>query len=136
MTVQVYGGPLLRTWFDRDLTLAGKVIVNVEGKLVPKLWYHDGVLMRIPNLAIHLAGGDFNPDKELELKPIIGMTVVNNLMKDDKGNADKHPSALMNAIAKDLKVKVADIHDFELNLVDTQPGVLGGIYNEYVFAGR
>ena len=40
-------------------------------------------------------------------------------MVDDKGNSDKHPAALMNAISKDLSVPVKDIVDFELNLVDT-----------------
>ena len=56
LTVQIYGGPLLHTWFDRDLTLAGKVIVRKEGKLVPMIWaYKDGSCVRIPNLAIHLS---------------------------------------------------------------------------------
>lgn len=52
----LYGGGLWRTWFDRDLTIAGKVIVkSAEGnKLESKYWHAKRALLKLPNLAIHL----------------------------------------------------------------------------------
>ena len=63
----MYGGGLWHTWFDRDLTIAGKVIVKQEKKLVPKFWSIPEPCIRIPNLAIHLTtnrGEGFNPSVE------------------------------------------------------------------------
>jgi aspartyl aminopeptidase len=54
INVMTYGGGLWRTWFDRDLTLAGKVIVMEKGKLVSKLWYAKKPLIVLPSLCIHL----------------------------------------------------------------------------------
>jgi aspartyl aminopeptidase len=79
VNVQTYGGGLWRTWFDRDLTLAGKVVIkNDEStKLESRLWSCDHALMKVPNLAIHLDRADeFNPNKESHLKPILAMGVV------------------------------------------------------------
>ncbi len=144
LTVQVYGGPLLHTWFDRDLSLAGKVIIkDAEGKLVPRIWKYtdeegnETSCLRISNLAIHLSKSqDFEPDREKELKPILSTNVIDQLMVDENGNTDKHPAALINAIARGLKCKPEDIEDFELNLIDTQAGALGGFHKEFIYSGR
>jgi aspartyl aminopeptidase len=77
--VQTYGGGLWHTWFDRDLTLAGKIIIAEGNRLVSKYW--DAInepLLKIPNLAIHLTdkSGTFEPNKESHLKPILSSTVI------------------------------------------------------------
>ena len=54
INVMTYGGGLWRTWFDRDLSLAGKVIVKDGNKLVAKYWNAGRPLMKVPSLAIHL----------------------------------------------------------------------------------
>ena len=73
--VQTYGGGLWHTWFDRDLTLAGKVIVKSnDNKLQSRYWHaKDEALLKIANLAIHLTdkSGTFEPNKETHLKPIV-----------------------------------------------------------------
>lgn len=76
--MQTYGGGLWHTWFDRDLTLAGRVIVNEGGKLVSKYWNAKDPLMKIPNLAIHLTTerGKFEPNNETHLKPVIATTII------------------------------------------------------------
>ena len=77
--MQTYGGGLWHTWFDRDLTLAGKIIIAEGNRLVSKYW--DAInepLLKIPNLAIHLTdkSGTFEPNKESHLKPILSSTVI------------------------------------------------------------
>jgi aspartyl aminopeptidase len=61
-----YGGGLWHTWFDRDLTLAGKIVYENEGKFTSKLWSSKKALMKIPNLAIHLRTdrNKFEPNSE------------------------------------------------------------------------
>lgn len=128
--MQLYGGGLWRTWFDRDLNVAGKVIImNESGKLESRLWNANRPLVKLPNLCIHLAREETPMQKEVELKPIIAMSVVENLFKggiepiaDDKFKIDeKHFSSLTDLMAKDLKIKREQIVDFELNLCDSQP---------------
>lgn len=92
----LYGGGLWRTWFDRDLTLAGKVIVSVDGKLESRYWFAKKPLVKLPNLAIHLCREETPMQKETELKPMIAMSVIENLFKggidpiaDDKFRIDE-----------------------------------------------
>lgn len=77
-----YGGGLWRTWFDRDLSLAGKVIVKDadSDKLNSRYWNAGRPLMKVPSLAIHLDRSDeFKPNKETHLKPVLATGVVNEL---------------------------------------------------------
>lgn len=78
LAVQLYGGGLWHTWFDRDLTLAGKIIVNDNGKLVSKYWRAQEPILKVPNLAIHLTdrSGTFEPNKENHTKPILASSIV------------------------------------------------------------
>ena len=76
--VQTYGGGLWHTWFDRELSLAGSVIVREEdGSFTKKLVDVRRPLLRIPNLCIHLTSaeerGKFAPNKETHLQPILGL---------------------------------------------------------------
>lgn len=53
--ISTYGGGLWHTWFDRDLSLAGKVVyTDKDGKLESCLWKHDKALLKVPSLCIHL----------------------------------------------------------------------------------
>ena len=90
--IQCYGGGLWRTWFDRDLGLAGKVCyLDKDGKLTSGLWDSKSAVMNIPSLCIHLAREpEFNPNKETHLKPILATHVVDALMGESiKPFADK-----------------------------------------------
>lgn len=71
--VMTYGGGLWHTWFDRDLTLAGKIIYQDGDKYTSKLWSSKRALLKIPNLAIHLRTdrNKFEPNTETELRPIL-----------------------------------------------------------------
>ena len=77
----MYGGGTWHTWFDRDLCVGGKIIVNENGTLVSKYWRSKDAILKIPNLAIHLTdrsnpSAGFNPDKESHTKPILASAVI------------------------------------------------------------
>lgn len=129
----MYGGGLWHTWFDRDLTLAGKIIVNEDGKLVSKYWRANEPILKVPNLAIHLTDrtGKFEPNKESHTKPILASSIVDQLFgeeieslgaeKDRYRIEDKHFKTLLNRISQDLQVERTQIVDFEINVIDSQP---------------
>ncbi len=69
------GGGIWHTWFDRDLSLAGRVLIRKgDGKFEHKLVHINKPLLKIPNLAIHLnreTNEKFSPNKEKELVPLV-----------------------------------------------------------------
>jgi aspartyl aminopeptidase len=109
----LYGGGLWRTWYDRDLTMAGKIIIKVGDKLESRYWHAKRPLVKLPNLAIHLCREETAIAKEVETKPLIAMSVVENLFKggieaiaDDKFRIDeKHFATLTDMMANDIGVK-------------------------------
>ena len=145
MNVMVYGGGLWRTWFDRDLSLAGKVIVKNGETLESKYWNAGRPLMKVPSLAIHLdRSEEFKPNNETHLKPILTMGVVHNLFGDDVPQIeedtfqidDRHLAGLTQLIANDLNIQRDQIIDFELNCYDSQPSCLVGLHEEFVSSPR
>jgi len=71
--IEIYGGVLLSTWFDRDLALAGRVVYEKNGKLESKLIDSKTSLATLPNLAIHLnreVNDKRSIQKQQELFPI------------------------------------------------------------------
>jgi aspartyl aminopeptidase len=79
MNMQTYGGGLWRTWFDRDLGLAGRIIcLNQEtNALKSHLWDSKSAVMNIPSLCIHLDREvEFKPNKESHLKPILATKAI------------------------------------------------------------
>jgi len=134
--VQPYGGGLWHTWFDRDLSIAGRVVVRVsENKFDHRLVRINNPILRIPTLAIHLDSSvneAFKFNTETHLVPVIATTVKSVLEKKD----DKHSTTLMTLLANELKCEVSNICDFELCLYDTQKPALGGALNEFIFSAR
>eukprot|EP00088_Acartia_fossae_P061453 TRINITY_DN7388_c0_g1_i2.p1 TRINITY_DN7388_c0_g1~~TRINITY_DN7388_c0_g1_i2.p1 ORF type:complete len:453 (-),score=107.94 TRINITY_DN7388_c0_g1_i2:2-1360(-) len=136
--VECYGGGLWHTWFDRDLTLAGCVIVQEEdGRYSRRLVNLKKALLRIPNLCIHLQTQDerlaFKYNKEVHLQPILSQLEA-GLNKENE-NA-KHSSALLSLLAENLSVPVDKILDLELTLADTQSGTTWGLKNEFLSSPR
>ncbi|KAI9345636.1 aspartyl aminopeptidase [Obelidium mucronatum] len=140
--VETYGGGLWNTWFDRDLGIAGRVLIKSatnDGPIQHRLVKIDEPILRIPTLAIHLdrtvgtEGFKFN--NETHLTPMLGLAA-----KSLNGSADdkplKHHAALLNKIATQLNVNADDIGDFELCLYDTHPSTIGGIADEFIFSAR
>ena len=141
--VQTYGGGLWYTWFDRDLTVAGRVIVSEgNGVFKQRLVEIKKPILRIPSLAIHLqrevSTEGFKPNTENHLLPIIGTELGGEVDETSnvKGFTLNHHSNLLKVIAEELKCSVSDIRDFDLSIVDTQPAAIGGINDEFVFSPR
>lgn len=127
--VEVYGGPILATFTDRDLGLAGRVVVRAAGGFETRLLRFDTPLMRLPNLAIHM-NREVNEkglklDKQTELPLILGIA--------EDSNAD---GSFRSIIAGKLDAPAADILTWELAVYDTQKGSLWGADEEFIAAGR
>ncbi|KAF6166896.1 hypothetical protein GIB67_020330 [Kingdonia uniflora] len=162
--VQTYGGGLWHTWFDRDLTIAGRLILR-EKKGDSVLYSHRLVrieepIMRIPTLAIHLDRGvndGFKVNTQSHLVPVLATSIKAELNKvaaenqslEDgvqgdgkksngkcKTDSKKHHSLLLKLLADQAGCEPDDICDFELQVCDTQPSIVAGAMKEFVFSGR
>jgi aspartyl aminopeptidase len=127
--VEVYGGVLLSTWTDRDLSLAGRVILRGKKEASTKLIRFDQVLLRIPQLAIHL-------DREVNKRGLILNEQIHLPPIFSLHKKSSPEDILKKMVAQKLKCKPADIVEMELSLYDTQPGTLAGPEGEFIFSGR
>ena len=131
LNTEVYGGPILYTWFDRPLSVAGRVLLRSDNPLHPvvKRVRIERPLLVIPHLAIHFNRqvNEGNPlSKQKDMLPVLG--IVNEKLEAD--------GLLLNVLAEELDVKVGDILDFDLSLYDVQKAVLTGLHEEFVSSGR
>jgi len=131
-----YGGGLWHTWFDRDLTVAGRVIIKTDTSFESRLVYIPKPILRIPNLAIHLDRGvsdGFKFNTETHLRPILETAIKSQLAT--KGT-DEHNKSFINLIARTLGVDSETIHSFDLSVCDFQDASIGGINDEFIFSAR
>ena len=125
LNVEKYGGMLCAPWFDRPLSVAGRVIVKENGKLVTKLVRVDKDLLVIPNLAIHMnreANTNATYNAQVDMLPVFGT-------EDSKGK-------FMEVVAKSIGVKAEDILSHDLYLYTREKGTVWGYQNEFVSAGH
>jgi aspartyl aminopeptidase len=124
--VEIYGGVLLSTWLDRDLSIAGRALVRGKGgSLESQLVDLRHPIARVSNVAIHL-NRKVNTDgltlnAEEHMTPVVGLG-------DDFDFAED--------LAHSLGVKPEDIAGYDLSLYDTQRGSLGGKHDEFVYSPR
>lgn len=131
LNTEVYGGPIMSTWMDRPLSLAGRVILRTDDVMHPRtaLLHIKRPLLTIANLAIHFnrqVNDGVKLSKQKDMLPLLG--IISNEL--ESGNM------LMNVICEELQVKAADIIDFDLYLYDTTPACTVGVHNELISAGR
>lgn len=138
LNTEVYGGPIMSTWFDRPLTLAGRVIVRGEDVMQPQtlLLHIKRPLLQISNLAIHFnrqVNDGVALSKQKDVLPLLGQ-ITSQL---EAGNL------LMNIILEELNSNAAgrelcakDILDFDLYLADATPACTFGVHNEFISSGR
>jgi aspartyl aminopeptidase len=129
LAVEVYGGALLNPWFDRDLSVAGRLVYkNTKGNLRQKLVNFEQPIAVIPSLAIHLdreanKGRTVNP--QTDITPVIGLS-----------NGDKKAQDFVQILQQQFLQAKEQVMDFELCLYDTQPAALIGLDKEFLTSAR
>ncbi len=131
LNVERYGGPILNTWFDRPLSLAGRVAVKSEDVLNPRVIHVDfkRPVMTIPNLAIHM-NREVNKGVEIKVQKEI-QPLMTQLMEDQVGDG-----YLLELVAKELGVHAGDILDMDLNVYCLEDGQLVGVGEEFISCPR
>lgn len=127
LNTEVYGGPILMSWLDRPLSLAGRVLLKGNHPLTPMSQLIDfrKPLLVIPSLAIHLNrsvndGKELN--KQVDMLPLMG--IVEDTLE--------HDNYLLKMIAEELQVDASDILDFDLFAYEFEKGCLVGANQEFI----
>lgn len=131
LNTEVYGGPILYTWFDRPLSIAGRVILRSNNPLHPEhqLVKFDRPLLTIPHLAIHFnrAVNDGNPlSRQKDMLPVLAHI----------SEASRCKGYLLDMVAEQIGAVPDEILDFDLSLYDTTPACLVGANDEFLTCGR
>lgn len=119
LNIEKYGGMIMDTWFDRPLSVAGRIIIEETGKIKEQRVHIDRDLFVIPNLAIHMTRGqkkEYNPQKDL--LPLMGCT------------DEKH--AFLKLIAQEAGVSWQDILSYDLFLYNRMEGTVLGMNEELI----
>lgn len=125
LNVEKYGGMLCAPWFDRPLSVAGRVVIKQDGKFITKLVKVDRDLLLIPNLAIHMnreANSKASYNAQVDMLPVFGG-------EDAKGK-------FMEIVAESVGVKKEDILSHDLYLYTRGRGTVWGAQNEFISAGH
>lgn len=131
LNTELYGGAVMSTWFDRPLSLAGRVMLRTDDPLHPatRLLHIKQPLLIIPNLAIHFnrqVNDGVALSKQKDMLPVLGIIDKELSQKD----------LLLNTIATELNVAKEEILDFDLYLYDTAGACTVGLHQEFISAGR
>ena len=131
LNTEVYGGPVLSTWFDRPLSVAGRVILRTDDPMYPEtqLIHIRRPLMQIANLAIHFnrqVNDGVKLSRQKDMLPLLGIV---------SGELE-HGQLLMNAICENLQVQADRVLDFDLYLYDATPACTFGAHDEFISSGR
>jgi len=131
LNVEKYGGPILNTWFDRPLSIAGRIAIKSNNILKPEVKHIDfkRPILTIPNLAIHM-NREVNKGVEIkiqkEMQPLIAQLIEDEI-KD---------SYLLDLIATEANVKASDILDVDLLVYCLEEGMLVGAKEEFMSCPR
>ncbi|WP_066288632.1 M18 family aminopeptidase [Arthrobacter sp. B6] len=123
--VEIYGGPLLNSWLDRELQLAGRLVM-LDGT---QHLTATGPMLRFPQLAIHLdrnVNDGLTLDKQRHMNPVWGL-----------GNpAEVDLLAVLASHVPDVSVDPAQIGGYDVVMADTQPPAVFGAHGEFFASGR
>lgn len=152
LNVETYGGGLWHTWLDRDLSLAGRVLLRSAstGELSYKLVKLPGSVLRIPSLCIHLQTPDerdaLRLNKEDHLVPILTLAAEKALAggaagaggeaaEQDQWRSEQQPE-LLECLARQLGCQAGEIVDFELSAFDSQNAARSGLDGDLLASSR
>ncbi|MDE7413360.1 MAG: M18 family aminopeptidase [Muribaculaceae bacterium] len=136
LNVEKYGGGILYTWFDRPLSISGRVLLRGSDPFSPvtKLIDLQRPIATIPHLAIHFNRGvnEGNPlSVQKDMKPVIGY-----FSREEIEEALAEGGFIKKILAEELGVRGADILDYELNLYPFERADLVGVSEEYFQSAR
>ena len=131
LNTECYGGPILNTWLDRPLGIAGRVVVKGDSVLRPleKIVNINKPICIIPNLAIHMnrtINDGYSLNKQKDMLPLVGL--LNESLEKD--------NFLLNTLSKELNISNEDIIDFDLFLYEFEKGSLIGKNEEFISSSR
>lgn len=136
LNVEKYGGGILYTWFDRPLSISGRVMTRGTDALHPVATMVDlkRAVCTIPHLAIHF-NREVNDGNKLsvqkDMKPVIGI-----FLKEEIENYKKHGGVVKWIVADHLGIKPEEIIDYELNLYPLAHAQRVGVNGELIQSGR
>ena len=125
LNTEKYGGMLCSTWLDRPLSVAGRIVVKQDGKLVSRTVCVNRDLLMIPNVAIHMMRGandNMSYNANVDMYPLMGSTAV-------KGSFKK-------IVADAAGVNADDIVASDLYLYNRSAAAVWGAENEFISAPR
>lgn len=132
MSVEPYGGGIHSTWLDRNLSVAGRVVLeNDKGDFESHFIDLKKPVAIIMNQAIHMnremnKGVEYNKQNHLQ-------AIFSRVSQD---NEDKPSVLFRKLIGEKAQMDPQKIIDMELYLYDVQPGLINGINNEFISSGR
>lgn len=132
LNTEVYGSPLLGTWFDRPLSLAGRVVLKTSDPLNPETRLVDfrRPILILPSLAIHL---NKTANEGVKIEPQKMLLPVLALAGSDKPAA---PDTFTTLVGEALDLDPESIADYDLLAYESTPGSLIGWNNELISASR
>ncbi len=127
LNTEVYGGPILMSWLDRPLSVAGRVSLKSKNPLFPDHKYIDfkKPILIIPNLAIHLnrsVNDGVALNRQKDMLPLMG--IINDTFEKE--------NYLLKLLAHQLNINTEDIIDFDLTLYEYEKGCIMGINDEFI----
>lgn len=139
LNTEVYGGPILSTWFDRPLSIAGRVTLKTDNPLKPRVEIIDinKPVIIIPSLAIHMnrdINDGYSYNRQKDTLPLL--TMENDLNVKMAVEKLEKEGYLVNLISETLKVDMSDILDFDLFLYEYAEGSIIGLQDEFISVGR
>ena len=131
VNTEIYGGAILSTWFDRPLSIAGRIFLKGETHASPKMELVDfeKPLLMIPNLSIHMnrkVNDGIALNNQIDMIPIAGIT----------SNKENDSHFITDLIAKKLDVAKDDILSYELCVYNCENGCTVGLNDEFIMAPR
>lgn len=139
LNTERYGGMIHGSWFDRPLSIAGRVIYQRGGKLESGLINVDRDLLMIPSLAAHMEsrpskGAEFNPQKEL--LPILAQWSYYPAAYNSVADIMRTKPTVTGLAAKELGIDISEILSGDLFVYNRMPPAFWGANNEFIAAPR
>lgn len=136
LNVEKYGGGIMSTWFDRPLSISGRVLLATEDPLNPEERIFDlrKPIATIPNLAIHFnreVNNGYSYSVQQDMKPIMG-----RVSREEWNEAEEAGGLINITVAKELNLHPADIIGSEICLYPVGDPVITGLNEEYFQSGR